>query len=368
VAVALQQLFAQPLPLQKLILPQELWLEGCLLLPVLNMSLLTKLTELDMRDCVLSKATVLPMQLQCLAVQSSEAADSLAPVTRLQLKQLEQLSLKVYCTELQPLLQLAQLPALQHLALRYEEYAVGSAAATASAWALMPQLQELAFCEISPRERQWAAILAGIAAAASLTKLQLNPCVVRAEPYRDSNGHLDLRPRPVQVVDAAVCASLTGLTRLKDLTISFNRYNAVLRFAPGDALALTALTSLTRLDLGWAARGVGTDAAAALAHSLKQLQHLSLAGCDLQLHTAGGMACLEAIGRLTQLTHLGLKGNQGLTHQGLMQLTGLKYLQQPVAVVESNGSVITVDSDSDNDSDSGSADGGVSDSDGGDCT
>jgi hypothetical protein len=37
---------------------------------------------------------------------------------------------------------------------------------------------------------------------------------------------------------------------------------------------------------------------------------------------------LEAIGRLTQLTRLILIGNEGLTQQGLMQLTGLSRLQQ----------------------------------------
>jgi hypothetical protein len=41
------------------------------------------------------------------------------------------------------------------------------------------------------------------------------------------------------------------------------------------------------------------------------------------------MACLEAIGTLTQLTQLSLYGNRrGLTQQGLMQLTGLSRLEQ----------------------------------------
>jgi hypothetical protein len=64
-------------------------------------------------------------------------------------------------------------------------------------------------------------------------------------------------------------------------------------------------------------------AATALASSLKQLQHLHLVDCAL-----GDMACLAAIGQLTQLTELNLWGCTGLTRQSLMLLTGLFRLQQ----------------------------------------
>jgi hypothetical protein len=37
---------------------------------------------------------------------------------------------------------------------------------------------------------------------------------------------------------------------------------------------------------------------------------------------------MAAIGQLTQLTELRLGGNREVTQQGLMQLTGLKQLQQ----------------------------------------
>jgi hypothetical protein len=95
----------------------------------------------------------------------------------------------------------------------------------------------------------------------------------------------------------------------------------------GDALALTALTRLTRLDLSSARHGVGTAVATALACSLQQLQVLDLSYCSLQLGSAEGLACLEAIGRLKQLTWLSLSGNEGLTQHGLMQLTGLSRLE-----------------------------------------
>jgi hypothetical protein len=39
------------------------------------------------------------------------------------------------------------------------------------------------------------------------------------------------------------------------------------------------------------------------------------------------MACLAAIAQLKQLTELQLKGNSGMTRQGLMLLTGLTKLQ-----------------------------------------
>jgi hypothetical protein len=57
-------------------------------------------------------------------------------------------------TQVQQLLQLAQLPALQHLALLYNSQA---AATTASAWQLMPQLQELEICADVPGDMRWQA-------------------------------------------------------------------------------------------------------------------------------------------------------------------------------------------------------------------
>jgi hypothetical protein len=104
--------------------------------------------------------------------------------------------------------------------------------------------------------------------------------------------------------------------------------NIQLHLLSADALALTALTQLTRLVLANAKNGVGTAVATALACSLQQLQSLDLGYCYLNLGGAEGLACLEEIGRLTQLTRLRLSGNQGLTQHGLMQLTGLSRLEQ----------------------------------------
>jgi Leucine-rich repeat (LRR) protein len=91
----------------------------------------------------------------------------------------------------------------------------------------------------------------------------------------------------------------------------------------GDALALTALTGLTRLVLAGAYEGVGDAVATPLASSLRQLQHLDLQACELS-----SFECLAAVGQLTGLTELRLNGNSAVTEQQLMLLTGLSQLQQ----------------------------------------
>jgi hypothetical protein len=63
----LQQLLAQPLPLRSLQLPDR---NGPYQLPVLDMALLTKLTELSTGTGVLAEATVLPAQLQRLQIDT----------------------------------------------------------------------------------------------------------------------------------------------------------------------------------------------------------------------------------------------------------------------------------------------------------
>jgi hypothetical protein len=304
VAAALQQLLAQPLPLQKLQLDINCDL------PVTDMSQLTQLTELDALFCKLPAKSELPAQLQLLKFKMSDLPDSLVPVTQPQLKQLQHLHLKITHAQPQQLLQLARLPVLQHLELSYEDEA--DISATASTWKLLPQLRGLGILPIGSLGQDNAAILAGLSAATSLTTLQL----LVVNKLAGASG-------------VAVCASLTRLTRLKDLCITCWLNDHGDSLAAGDAQALTALSSLTWLGLGGAGAGVGTAAATALANSLKQLQGLDLSGCGLQLDTADGMACLQAIGsRLTQLTCLSLLNNPGLTRYGLMQLTGLSRLQE----------------------------------------
>jgi hypothetical protein len=113
--------------------------------------------------------------------------------------------------------------------------------------------------------------------------------------------------------------------------------------APGDVLALTALTNLTWLSFHRAMRAVDTVVATALANNLKQLKSLVIEDCGLQLGTSEGMACLEAIGRLTQLTKLDLSYNQGLAEHGMQQLTGLLNLKPCNFTCRHSGAVTHVE-------------------------
>jgi Leucine-rich repeat (LRR) protein len=329
-SMGLQQLLAQPLPLRSLQLPVDVSYQ----LPVLNMALLTNLTELSTGSCALAEASVLPTQLQRLHIHSCAGAQSMAPLTRLELKQLQHLSVRVDFQQPQLLLQLAQLPAVTHLALQYDENVdqPAAAAATASAWPLLPQLRELKAAHGDPPSQpEWAAILAGVAAAAGLTKLTLDARMISdefAEQLNLAGYELEDRDETFFGAEVSLCASLAKLTCLQDLTLAGGADVLKLNLLRGDALALTALTRLTRLVVARVRHGVGTTVSTALACSLPQLQSLDLSYCCLRLGTAEGFACLQAIGRLTQLTWLSIKGNEGLTQHGLMQLTGLSRVNQ----------------------------------------
>jgi hypothetical protein len=108
------------------------------------MALMTNLTQLSTGSGVLEEATVLPAQLQRLHIHSHAGTHSMAPLTRLEFKQLQHLNVRVDFQQPQLQLQLAQLPALTHLALQYDERSENhGAAATASLWPMLPQLRQL---------------------------------------------------------------------------------------------------------------------------------------------------------------------------------------------------------------------------------
>jgi hypothetical protein len=178
--------------------------------------------------------------------------------------------------QLQPL---AQLSALRCLSLSH-----GSATISAISWAHLTQLCEVEVRDVS--KQQWEAISGGLAAATSLTKLEL---LAEAQRY----VYKEVLQEPV-----AACGALAGLTRLRDLCI---RPEAGL--LPGDARALSALTSLTRLVLKDAKDGVDDEAAAAIGRSCRMLRHLDLRSCSLR-----SVACLSELAQLTQLTQLRLDG------------------------------------------------------------
>ncbi|KAF6265678.1 hypothetical protein COO60DRAFT_1633460 [Scenedesmus sp. NREL 46B-D3] len=208
---------------------------------------MTQLEELVIICSNTDQGLVLPVQLQQLTLEAWNSSDLLSVVVPL--KQLQRLRLLQGFSEQQPLLQLAQLPALQHLALQY--VATNSAAESAASWVKLPQLQELHidFDIEAPLPHQIAAILGGAAACSGLTRLLLD---VGEEDDADVG---DAHP-------VAVCGKVAGLRTLQELCI---RKSSIM--LPGDARALTTLSGLTRLVLNDQYSGVNDVTATALACS-----------------------------------------------------------------------------------------------------
>jgi hypothetical protein len=269
---------------------------------------MSQLVDLALDHCGLQEGLTLPAQLQELQLDLQQWQLHLLSAV-MPLQQLQRLRLHQGFLDQQPLLQLAQLPALQHLALQYSETVV--VRHSVASWAKLPQLRELHISyECILDSVLWpedmAGILDAIAACSNLTKLLL-------AAWQHSGIDDDDERYAV-----AACGKLAAVKTLKDLCLDESSL-----LTAGDARALTALTGLTRLVLGGLGDGVGDVAATALACSLRQLRHLDLQSCEL-----GDMVCLAGIGQLTQLTALQLEGNDGLTREGLMLLTGLTSLQE----------------------------------------
>lgn len=248
-------------------------------------------------------------QRSCGALHLSPCRD-LKPV--LALKQLQHLTIWPTFAEQRQLLQLPQLPDLRVLHLRFTE--VGAAAAAAPTWVLLPQLRGLQlhlWCKAAADRQHVPAILAAAAAASQLTSLQLSLAGELVQMQQ-------MDPMPL-------CGSLVGLRGLRDFSLASASSLQAVCLVPGELVDLTAFTHLTRLVLSHVRDGAGELQATALLRSLKQLQHLDLQRCSIDL---GSAAFLSAVGQLQQLTYLCLAGNRGLTAQGLMQLTGLSRLQQ----------------------------------------
>jgi hypothetical protein len=290
----LQQLLAQPLPLQQLDLNLAHGRQPPAV-PV-NLAALTQLQELT-TCCELPSGVQLPRSLRSLSQPLCQDGNNLTTAV-LPLHQLTYLSLSIEYQQCQPLLQLARLPALHHLQLAY--YNPADAAATAAAWPQLPQLRGLLLmnCSDLPMQEHMPALLPALAAARSITNLGWD------EHWQQDEAAV------------AVCPSLARMTNLEVLVFSS-------ALVPGDALALTALTNLRTLILNCDSGGVDDFVATSLACSLKQLRHLDLSYCKMH-----SMVCLAAIGHLTQLSVLRLLGNSGLTKRGLMALTGLSLLQE----------------------------------------
>jgi hypothetical protein len=275
---------------------------------------LINLIELHGGSCV--SVDVLPAQLQRLQVCCFPG--DLAFI--LQLQQLQHLTLHNQSISCEELLTVTQLPALQQLALQYYHNSSSGAttAAHAAVWQQLPKLRELTI-QLKPSLQELTAILAGLAACTGLTALKLQAAAWATAGDWPVDGDDD----PNAWISVAACRSLAALQNLRDLCIT---RGSVLE--PGDALALTALTGLTRLVLAGGGDGVGDFAATQLpvtgiASSMRGLRHLDLQECAL-----GDIMCLAAIAQLRQLTQLRLEGSKLLTEQQFMMLTGLSKLQE----------------------------------------
>jgi hypothetical protein len=327
----------------------------------LVLSHLTQLTELSIEDLDPYHdgefPVKLPSQLQRLQLGACEGPVSFAYI--MQLKQLKHLSLVVEGADNDQLLQLGQLPGLEHLALLYHEPDV--AAATAPVWQRLKQLQELQLDldDEGSSSQELGVVLAGVAACRGITKLMMKFSLAdnnsssssEAEGEEPSNGEAgeaaeegaergeavqrqgtdgsssssgnssrhdnangdggggddaraaggdDARAEDgavggdgsAQQPSLDVFATAAGLSGLQDLCISSYTESVV----PGDALALTALTGLTRLVLEGCGAAVGDLEATAIATSCRGLHHLDLRRCEL-----GRKGCLALVAQLPRL-------------------------------------------------------------------
>uniref|UniRef100_A0A383VAA8 F-box domain-containing protein n=1 Tax=Tetradesmus obliquus TaxID=3088 RepID=A0A383VAA8_TETOB len=267
----LQQLVAQPLPLQVLRIPFANWTQ------LLDLSHFTQLQEFSNGQSCRNGAlnTAFPPQLQSLEAAPLNFAEDIQAL--LQLQQLRSLDFEDNVGQPRLLLRLAQLPALQQLCLRYTDF--DAAAGAAAAWRQLPQLQNLAISRVGDypadlanllSRQQWQAICSGLAGCTSLTHLHLEVAVRHEAAQQQGVAQMQNAVEHVEL-----CGRLTGLTNLKGLDL---RWSCLV---PGDALALTALTGLTRLGVRDVGAGVGDLAATAIASSCQQLRHLDLTNCEL---------------------------------------------------------------------------------------
>jgi hypothetical protein len=255
----------------------------------------TALKELKvLLQCSTAPGSSFPSSLTALTVWLEDDGPTAGSAQHLGLTSLQQLQRLSAGGLEQPqqLKQLCSLAALTDVELCYE--AAVSAQRAAPGWQQLSMLRSLKFeldCDEAVQfdPTQGAVLLQGLAAATSLTGLCITNLIV------DEGLRL--------------CAHLTALSRLQMLAI----HNAGVS-SRTDALQLTALTSLTQLELSGAA-GVDDVAASVLALRLTRLQDLRLTDCCL--HSA---AALPSIATLTGLTHLELSGGADAETEGTCSL------------------------------------------------
>jgi hypothetical protein len=193
------------------------------------------------------------------------------------------------------------------------------------------------------KSRELDKVLAGLAAATSLTKLQLTGMSRYHDEARSYDSGADSddsedEEATLELADGgyaySVCRTSARLTLLRDLSIVTGLPAAEMCsgnwLEADDVDALTALTMLTRLvlvnrDGGFGA--FGDSNVVTLVNTLTQLKELELESRDMYSYQ-----CMAAIGRMKQLTRLRLAGSaqwpDNASQQGLLQLSGLTNLRR----------------------------------------
>jgi len=239
---------------------------------------LTQLTDLRVDTSVpLSGDSVLPKELMKL---SAEGPCNLHPGSKLEDLMLNapQQSLRL----MQHLPQLPQLPQLRYLSLQMSEYH-GDAS-----------------------EAEIVAVVAAVQHATQVTGLDWN----------FSGLKLSAEDNAVLATDLGIGSVLAGLTQLLYL------YVGLPGIPEAEVLRLTALTSLTELQLFRCGEGVTDMVLVAVACRLRKLHVLELLSCSNLSN-----AVLPALGSLTTLSRMSLTCWPAMSDEGLQQLTTLTALR-----------------------------------------
>jgi hypothetical protein len=222
----LQQAFAQPLQLRVL----QLDLQN---VPALKLAALSQLEVLSTPSSVdIDETWVFPAHVRQLELGLIRTVKSLAALTGLQ--QLQRLRFEGCWDDENPdlLLALGQLPALQHLGLKFADAACG--VETVVALPQLPQLRALTigFRWQDPSYEDWDEIIEAIAACKGLTRLEMETGAVEEQLSASENEFEGEQQREA----VAACGSLTGLTNLKDLCVCG-------RLVTGDVVASSSSSS-----------------------------------------------------------------------------------------------------------------------------
>ena len=271
--------------------------EGLSAPSLLDLKHLSKLTGLTVLEALDAASTFPTSLLQINTVASPGTLQALKPLRSLSRLHVST-PMGLATPPVSTLALITRLTTVTHLNLSCSSRAIHN---SLPLWSQFQNLRALSLLDYERSDGQGfitPALVAGLGAAAALTSLRIGGN--QMENQTAAMGSL--------------CGSIAGLRGLQDLSIN----GLALRVS---ALSLSRLTQLKQLSLRWCR--VPDMVVTALGCSLKQLCRLNLSdNTDL---TDG---CMPVLGQLTTLTYLGMWGLYRVTETGLMQLTGLRRLQE----------------------------------------